>query len=332
MPRSIRELTWQSLSESVCEGCGSEYDLKEFEEANATESDYAINYVCPDCGCDYLITSSIKDDILAITTYNQGEDPVNQQVVPTSTVELREHDASNLIGEIYRLVDVVRLLLNNSRRVLDIRDEFPRIWDLQSQVSLNGLLGKVPTEEITLGISDLKAWQIIQVEVHNYLAAAYTFDQILEGVKPKINWDAKLEEDFKRYKTESRPVLGLRHYCQHEDLLPLEVRVSRDGGEFDVDIIVERNSVQTMESQISDSRPDGYKQGAEFHFSEVAREINVSTRIGEHCGYAGELATDLLEHTLENNREEIENYEELRDNQPTLQSYDFSERPSEWDT
>jgi len=312
MAHNVRRVGYTVLKGMTCESCGTGFDFNYIKDQNPNKADFRASYHCPSCNAEYLIKVEIGEDIVETNI----RDVESGDVVLTSTIEKgvisqRGHTAKSPMRSFYNLSDIHEVLHQNHQRLQRWEDQIPRLFLRIYEKSLKELEEELSTGTAILDVQDSSEWKFLQAPIHNYLSTAYSFDQILETVREgDIEWTNMVEREFKRYNTENRVILGLRHYTQHEATLPLQFKRNDDDNERQADILTAVSEVSEMESQKSRYPPDGYKNGADYHYSGIDSEnINISQRAIEHYISSAELCKVIFETNLESRSDDIEDYE-----------------------
>lgn len=248
-----------------------------------------------------------------MTIIDESGDRIFDGKRTVGSVKRSGHPAETIVSEIRKLATVDQMLYSNLERVGKAEDKMPGVVEDALSQSIDDVYKVLPTDEITVPIHQTTSWTFVHLEIHNYLASAYTFDQMLESLdKSEIPWDADLQNAMEDYHDAVKPILGLRHFQQHESLLPLEFRFDEGSPEAGGDFHVELEEVQVMDSSVTESRPDGYNHGADHYFSTIDGDrINLSTRFKQHYLDCATLTLSIVERGIDEEEEIIEDFESL---------------------
>lgn len=312
MPENTRRLAYLALLDRTCPECDSDLEYQKFEVNSVGDESYSASYRCPFCNSDISISIEVKDDRLS-TDISKGGKVVATSEPSIGTLLERGHEAHQWIERIYELRDVLKILSTNLDR-LKLREGHLLEWFEDGMgVSLEDYELESPTSvTIDVGRTELRA--VLHTEIHNYLATAYTFDQLIETIRPDVIWSDELDEEFRSYKRNSRAILGLRHYVQHEGVPPLRFRRETSMSSRDTDVLTELSEVKLMDSQITVERSDGYREGAEFHYDGIeGPDINISEIIRKHMIDSHKLGMSIIEQILESYGDEIDEFEEYKE-------------------
>jgi len=127
---------------------------------------------------------------------------------------IRGHEARNVIEERQKFRWRHTTLLNDLHDLKDIHElDIPHATERTQQLEIQGYVFEV------------------ERRLHHYLSGLYTFLQQQRTLQNRVG--RSFGEDLQQVKNEymrkesSRTVLGLRHYAQHENVLPLQARTSK---------------------------------------------------------------------------------------------------------
>jgi len=127
---------------------------------------------------------------------------------------IRGHEARDVIDERQKFRWRHTTLLNDFRDLTDIHElDIPRATERTQQLETQGYVFEV------------------ERRLHHYLSGLYTLLQqqrtLQNGVGQSFGEDLQQVKNEYMRKESSRTVLGLRHYAQHENVLPLQARTSK---------------------------------------------------------------------------------------------------------
>lgn len=127
---------------------------------------------------------------------------------------IRRHEARDLINEMQKFRWRHTTLLNDFHDLKNIHElDIPHATERTQQLETQGYVFEV------------------ERRLHHYLSGLYTLLQqqntLQQGVGQSFREDLQQVKNDYMGKESSRTVLGLRHYAQHENVLPLEARTSK---------------------------------------------------------------------------------------------------------
>jgi hypothetical protein len=127
---------------------------------------------------------------------------------------IRGHEARDVIDERQKFRWRHTTLLNDFRDLTDIHElDIPHATERTQQLETQGYVFEV------------------ERRLHHYLSGLYTLLQqqrtLQNGVGQSFGEDLQQVKNEYMGKESSRTVLGLRHYVQHENVLPLQARTSK---------------------------------------------------------------------------------------------------------
>lgn len=202
-----------------------------------------------------------------------------------------------------------RLEQHQAREVIEGRRKFQ--WrfatlnnDYRDLLRL-GELPVAPERNVNQQLEDQGYVFEVERRLHHYLAGLYTLlevhQTIQDGVGQEYRNDLSDIEDRFRGVDSSRILLGLRHYVQHENVLPLQPHNSS----------LERQSRLVV--LLSDlSMQDGYQDGFEAHYGPLddpyCQPISL---VDDNWPHVEALFEDTMEVIQSQSEEELEEYQQL---------------------
>jgi hypothetical protein len=119
--------------------------------------------------------------------------------------------------------------------------------------------------------------------IHNYLTAAYTFEQVFQTLRERLPTGERVESQFQEYHQNSRVIIGLRTYIQHEQIIPYSITPDMDADEYKIHFRVDLDDVWTLDSQMTPKNPHGYDTHPEELYKDVdGDEIDLEQHIEQH--------------------------------------------------
>ncbi|MDS0474591.1 hypothetical protein [Natrinema sp. 1APR25-10V2] len=128
--------------------------------------------------------------------------------------KVRNHEGREILDEKLKFIWRFRTLSNDYKDLREISEaDVPHATERAQQLETQGYVFEV------------------ERRLHHYLSGLYTLHQqqltLQNGVGKSFRQDLQDVKDEYLSKKISRTVIGLRHYVQHENTLPLQARVSR---------------------------------------------------------------------------------------------------------
>ncbi len=146
----------------------------------------------------------------------------------TETVfdKVRNHDGRDIIDEKLKFIWRYETLSNDFKDLQEISEmDVPHTTERSQQLATQGYVFEV------------------ERRLHHYLSGLYTLLQqqrtLQNGVGQSFREDLQDIKSEYMGKESSRTVLGLRHYVQHENVLPLQAKVSKLDGSTALVIMVD---------------------------------------------------------------------------------------------
>jgi hypothetical protein len=176
--------------------------------------------------------------------------------------------------------------------------------DFQELVTL-GNLPAVPTNDANENIRQEGYVFEIERRLHHYLSGLYTFleihQTIQEGVGEKYREKISNIEDEYRGAESSRTLLGMRHYVQHENVLPLQPYSSSIDRESKLVILL--NDLE---------KPEGYHDGFEAHYGHLDKAYCIPiNEVKKNWPHVQELFESTISILMEEFEIELEEYSNL---------------------
>jgi hypothetical protein len=200
---------------------------------------------------------------------------------------------ANLYEEIPPIRDVVEALneLFAALRILSFNKE--RLDEVSEEIDQQGGFNQPPEFK-----------NRIDVEVHNYLAASYTFDERLREGKSELSMDGHTEDEIEQFREDRAIIRGLRIFEQHNLSISGNLRAepNQNTGEYDTTITIDLERVSDMD----------YEKEVDHYYSGVnGDQIDFKQEVEDHFRAAEDIFTDVWNHTIRRNQDEIEEYDRL---------------------
>ena len=136
------------------------------------------------------------------------------------------------------------------------------------------------------------------------MAASYTFDERLRKGKTDLATDEHIEAELEQFRENRAVIRGLRIFEQHNLSISGSLRAepNQDTGVYDTTIAIDLERVRDMD----------YEEGADHYYAGVDSDrIDLKQEVRDHFRAAEDVFTDVWNHTIRQNRDEIEEYDEL---------------------
>jgi len=283
-----------------CYNCETPLSIEPSDLESESDGVYISDYSCYGCEAEYAITVEDEEAILRLE-YSRTDDNAPEEIISPfessrkEALQRQSHPATDLIEGYHELNAALTLLWQNQNRILDECNTLRK----------NGI-----------SKTDEKFHRRVHADMHNYVASAYTFDEILRNVEPNLPTDGPVKDALESYEDEKRVINGLRVYAQHQFTLPVSfITLYGEDEERKQTIGVRLNEVNVIESHVERNPPDGYALGAsDHHYEKIEGEyINFERRVNLHYEATGELVGTIAEHAENVRGEEIKDYRERTD-------------------
>lgn len=296
MDSDLERLTNALIAGNNCI-CGTPLLLEADELDTQSDGEYAADYSCPGCDAEYTVTVEDQKALLRLE-YERTDEAAPEELFPPfqqarkEALQRQSHPAKDLVEGYHELNAALTLLWQNKKRIFDECDTIRKKGNVER---------------------DKEFHRRVHADIHNYVASAYTFNEVLQNVEPNLPTDGPVEEALESYRDEKRVITGLRVYAQHQFTIPVSyVTYFTEGEEYEQTIGVRLDEVDVIESDVERYPPDGYALGADdHHYEKVEGEyINFERRVDLHYEAAGELVGAIAEHSDDVHGDEITDYHE----------------------
>lgn len=298
MDAQFERLVSALIDGNQCYSCGTRF-LFDTSKLNAEgDNRYGFDYSCPGCEAEYAITVEDEKALLRLE-YARTDEDAPEELIPgfqsrrKESLQRQSHPVKDLVEGYIELNAALTLLYQNRKRITEACDIL---------------------REDGINKQDKEFQRRVHTDIHNYVASAYTFDEILQNVKPKLPTDGLVEDAIEAYKDKNRVIIGLRVYAQHQFTIPFSYSIIAGEGDDNSHrtITVKLEDVNTIDSDVTRHNPDGYSLGADYHYERVEGEyINIEQCVDLHYEVAEELVGVIAEHTENVYEDEIEDYKEV---------------------
>ena len=295
MDTELERLIDALFDDIACYNCGTEFVIQASRLTREDDGLYTTPHSCPGCEAEYEITVENDRQYLSYEANRLNEDDDHLNMFSSSRKESlhrQSHPIRELVEGFGELSAALSILWQNRERIHDACETF---------------------RDEGLDEKGAEFDRRVNTDVHNYMASAYTFNQILQTIEPNIPTDGPVEAAKEEFDDEERLIMGLRVYAQHNLSLPFVYAkfIDENTGSTEMTLSVGLEEVNVIESDIGTYGPDGYREGADHHYEKVEGDtINIERRINLHYDAAEELVEAIGEHAETEHGDELEDYRE----------------------
>jgi len=285
MDEELERLVNTLIDQIECCICGSPIDIQASDLREQSEEAYTADYYCSGCDAGYDIEIQIIEAMISFDGYLKNVDKeidvaeISRQTRKES-LERQSHPAKSLVENTQELIEVLTVLSQNQKR----------IQEAANTLREDGIK------------QDDEFHRKVKADLHNYMASAYSFQEIVENIEPKIPTDSSVEKAENQFKEEQEIIKGLRTYAQHHLSLPFSISVFEDKntGERPLTITVSLEDVSEFD----------YKD-PEISYDKVDGDtINIERRVNLHLDAAEDLVEAMVQYVKSEYKEEIEDFHE----------------------
>lgn len=290
MNAELERLVNALIEGNQCYNCGMPFSIEPTKLEAQDDGVYISDYSCYSCEAEYAITVQDEKANLKLEYSRTDENAPENSIISFQScrkeaLQRQSHPAKDLIERYHELNAALTLLWQNRERILD---------------ECNTLRGEGNTEQ------NEEFHRRVHADMHNYVASAYTFDEILQNVEPNLPTDGPVKDALESYEEEKKVISGLRVYAQHQFTLPVSYTLFPENQSIGVKL----DEVSVIESDVKRNPPDGYALGADNHHYEKidGGYINFERRVNLHYEAAGKLVRTIAEHAEDVRGDEIKDY------------------------
>lgn len=284
-----------------CNSCHYLFQYRDLK-FQPSQHDYELEaeYQCPSCSTDYDIFVEDNGHGVSVEAFRDGQNPDSDH----AAISMFSHKAS-LHEELHQARDLVEGISELERALSILEINKCRITEAVEE--LRQPLGFHTSDEFDRGL---------ETDIHNYLAAAYSFEQVLSTVEGELPTGGSVETALENFEQEHRVISGLRTYVQHYLTLPISYSdyLNENTGDRRVSVIVDIEDINEIESDIDRYPPDGYAQGAEHHYGQINLElIDIELNVQLHFNAAENLVSSIIDHAADVREDDLQEYIEQTD-------------------
>jgi len=301
MPEDVDRLVRGIIYSTECYECQTPFELEVDDLDEGSDLLYQSDYSCPGCEIEYSVEIEDNGHGLSLDAYRTDEEtPGPNDLAEVGRFSRKEalqeqtHPARDLVEGLNELGNALELLYVNKERIIDACETVRNDED---------------------GIRQGDGFHAgVQTDLHNYMASAYTFEEILDTLEQNFPTDGAVELAKSNFEDEKRVITGLRTYAQHHLSLPCGFADFYDENtqQREITLVVSLEEVDTINSDIDRFPPDGYMRDATHHYDNIEGDtINIERRINLHFGAASDLVDEIHNHAYDIHGEELQDYEKV---------------------
>ncbi|WP_121821031.1 hypothetical protein [Halostella salina] len=289
MDDELKRLINTLLDDVECFSCNTELDIQANELERKSQQVYTARHDCPgdNCNIEYDVRVENRDLALLFDANERGTDRPERPADISKTsrkepLQKESHPVRKLTDAAAELTNAIAILHHNQQRLQEAHDT-------------------IEDEGID---QDGDFHRRVRADVHNYTAAAYSFEEILgKNVEPHLPSDGSIEDAKNKFKRENEVIKALRTYGQHHLTLPSSLVHFLGPTTDDTEI-----TITVPIDDLDDFRPGD----PEASFEPVDGDhIDVMDRVNRHYEAAENLVDTMLEVAEEEYEERVDEYREV---------------------
>lgn len=288
------KIAYQMVKETNCSACKEPFHSNEiqFDVTNNQQSRFECEYQCPECDTLYDITV-FEETEDTITLHKDRQDiktaPNRPATGVSKTCRSSLYKETLSVREIVEALDelcaALRILTTNKKRLTEIFD-------------------RIDQKNVFNQLSEF--FDRIDADIHNYIAASYTFDERLETLESVLSTDNHIEAERVQFKAERAVIRGLRIFVQHNSSISsyLHAAPVQETAEYKTTIAIDLERVRDMEYD--------HDEGADHYYSDVdGEQIDLKQEVEHHFQAVNNVFTAIWDHTIDQHKDAIEEYDRL---------------------
>lgn len=289
MDDELERLINTLLDDIECFSCHTELDFVADDLERESEQVYTARHDCPgsDCNIEYDVRVENRDLALLFKANERGADRPDRpadmsKMSRKESLQKESHPVRKLTDAAAELTNVIAILYHNQQQLQKAHDI-------------------IEDEGID---QDGDFHRRVRADIHNYTAAAYSFEEILgKNVEPHLPSDGPIEDAKNEFEREHEVIKALRTYAQHHLSLPSSVVHFLGPTTDDAE-----KTITVPMDDLDDFRPGD----PEASFEPVDGDhIDVVDRVNRHYEAAENLVDTMLEVAQEEYEERIDEYREV---------------------
>ncbi len=285
MDDELERLITTLIEGNDCYLCGSSIELRADSLQKQSNELYVADYHCPGCDVGYDIKVRDRESTISFKAFRKDIDKeVDLAEISRSTrkesLQRQSHPVSDLVNNTQELAQAISILFENQQRLQEAANTI-REEDFQQ---------------------DGEFHRKVKTDIHNYMASAYSFEEIVENIEPKLPTDTSVESAKEQFKEEHQIIKGLRTYAQHHLSLPFSFTDFHD----------ENTGQRTATVTISLDDVTDFNYGdPEISYDKVEGSlINVERRVNLHYDAAENLVQEMYQYVESTHEDELKEFHE----------------------
>lgn len=286
MDDELERLVNTLIDGNECYLCGSPIEIRADELERDSDESHVTDYHCPGCDVGYDIEVRDRDNVISFKAFRKDIDKecdiaeVSCQTRKES-LQRESHPVSDLVDNSLELDHALTILFENQQR----------LQEATNTVREEGFK------------QDDEFHRRVTADLHNYMASAYSFEEIVENIEPKLPTDSSVEAAKEQFKEEHQIIKGLRTYAQHHLSLPFSLSQFHDEntGQMEITITVSMDDVTDFNYRDPDISYDKVEGDL----------INVERRVNLHYNTAKDLVQEMFQYVESTHEDELEDFREV---------------------
>lgn len=297
MADDLYSLAYEQLTDMECRECGAEprRGKPRLSISDSENISLVAEYTCPECSTNHHI--EVVDSQQAVeTTVTRTDTGDSYRIVSGKDgLRLSTHTTRETIDDLGNLESCFRMLRFNKEQfdyLTENTPEYAKDDDFPGGTWQHPIL----TDHM-------------MANIHNYLTSAYTFEETFQTLRERLPTGEVVETQFQEYHQNSRVIIGLRTYIQHEQLFQFSINPDLDADSYKIRFMVDLDDVWRLESQSSSDDPLGYDTHPERLFEDVDGDsINLEDHIDRHFRHAAKLVETTKSYVHDELEDDIESF------------------------
>lgn len=268
-----------------CYLCGTPIEIRADGLQKQSDELYEADYTCPGCNVRYDIKVRDRENMLSFKAFRKDLDKeVDLAEISRSTrkesLQRQSHPVSDLVDNTRELAQTLSILFENQQR-------------------LQKAANTIREENFQ---QDDEFHRKVTADIHNYMASAYSFEEIVENIEAELPTDSNVQSAKEQLKEEQQIIKGLRTYAQHHLSLPFSFTDFHD----------ENTGQRTATITISLDDVTDFNYGdPEISYDKVEGGlINVERRVNLHYNAAENLVQEMYQYVESTHEDELEDFRE----------------------
>lgn len=304
---------YRALLDERCPNCRHNLDQSHARLSQEDSDTYSTAYTCPHCDTTTQYTVTIEPPAALVNVQSANGDPISDTQKMLAQLAKRGESGEQQFNYVHYLNTSLNIVNQNLNRVFAWGERFPEIFEQNSENTLTELDNQF-ANDLVVNLGRDNRWIALHTDIHNYLSSVYSHHQFVEDTIASIMAsDADVDRLQTQYNADSKALLGLRHYTQHQMMAPLHVQLNTGSADRAVDILV----------KLDDLRDYDYRDGFDYWFESVdGSYIDIIGHGIQHYKNAGNRAINQIETALEEHRQSFQEMEALQEEYPRLDDID----------